>query len=217
MATVTIVCTSHHERGACTEDALLVIVRGLDPDVVFLEMRPSDVPDVAPYTLEGRAVSRYAAVRRCRRVAVDDFAMPPSFHGDTEALFDYVEQSSDEFVLCLQQRDSVASFGFEAINSRGFEELADNCDRAMEGAVRQSRNQGLIRRHDNWISLLRRRDDAMVSGIYEFGRVNADARGVFLVGAAHLSSLVKRIEARIEQEPNVIRWDIWSRPGRFGP
>jgi hypothetical protein len=36
MAAVTLVCTGHHEHGATTVDALLNILRSLEPAAVFL-------------------------------------------------------------------------------------------------------------------------------------------------------------------------------------
>ncbi len=57
---ITLVCTSHNEGGACTEEALLSILRRLEPDVVFLEMRASDLSVFAMQRLEVRPDCRYA-------------------------------------------------------------------------------------------------------------------------------------------------------------
>ncbi len=215
MAAVTLVCTSHSERGNSNEDALLRILCSLDPDVIFLELRSFDAAALAMQMPEARAARRYATLRPSEQLAVDEFDIPASFRGDVDALFDYVEENSDEFIALVQQRDFAASLGFEAMNSADFEELAEKCDRAMERAVVLSRSKELMSRHANWTSLLRRREESMLSNIYRFCRSRPDSRGAFLVGAAHISALLKSIEAHIAREPEVIEWEIWNRPGRF--
>ena len=72
-----------------------------------------------------------------------------------DAIFDDIEQNSDEFTALVQQRDMAASLGFETMNSNDFEVLVDKCDRAMERAATLSRSKELISRHATWTSFLR--------------------------------------------------------------
>jgi hypothetical protein len=215
MAAVTLVCTTHNERGACTEDALLSILRGLDPDVIFLEMREADLHASTLHTLEARAVRTYAKFRSAMEVAVDDFEIPTSFRHDLDSMFEYIERNSDEFNTLVMQREMAASRGFEALNSADFELLAAHCDEAMERALGRSRSTELVRRYATWTSLLRQREDSMLTNIYSHCRTNPNTRGAFMVGAAHLSSLARGIEERHAREPSVIQWKLWSRPERF--
>lgn len=215
MAAITLVCTCHNERGACTEDALLGILRDLDPDVVFLEARASDLDAFATQWLEARAIQRYSQRRRVEAVPVDDFKMPASFRSDTDAVFDYVEQHSVEFNALEDERDMAAALGFEAMNDGDFEAVVEKCESSMERSILLSSNEELVTRHATWTSFVRQREDSMLSNIYDFCRTSPHLRGAFLVGAAHLSSLVRGIEGRSAQELELIRWELWSRPSRF--
>lgn len=216
MAAITLVCTCHNERGACTEDALLGILRDLGPDVVFLEARACDLDRCATQWLEARAVQRYSQLRYVEAVPVDDFKMPASFRNDMDAVFDYVEHHSVEFNALEDERDMVAALGFEGMNSGDFEAIVEKCESSMKRSILLSSNEELITRLATWTSLLRQREDSMLSNIYRFCQRSPHLRGVFLVGAAHLSSLVRRIESRAAQEPELIQWEIWSRQSRFG-
>lgn len=215
MAAITLVCTCHKERGSCTEDALLDILRNLDPDVAFLEVRASDFDAYATHMLEARAVQRYSKLRRVESVPVDEFEIPASFRSDMDAIFAYVEQHSDEFNALADQRDMAATQGFEAMSGGNFEAIVEKCESSMKRSILLSCNEALIARHAAWTSSLRQREDSMLSNIYNFCRRSPQSRGVFLVGAAHLSSLVRGIEDRVAQEPEIVRWAVWSRPGRF--
>jgi hypothetical protein len=215
VAAITLVCTSHSERGASTEDALLGILHKLEPEVVFLEVRASDLAALATRMLEARAVQRYSKFRQVEAVAVDEFEMPASFRSDMDSVLDYVEQTGDEFNALVKQRDGTALLGFEAMNSSDFEAIVEKCERSMELSIALSRNRELVSRHAAWTSLLRQREDSMLSNIYRFCRSRPHVRGAFLVGAAHLTALTKEIEVRVAREPEAVQWEVWSRPGRF--
>ena len=216
MAAITLVCTCHNERGACTEDALLGILRDLEPDVVFLEARASDLDTCATQWLETRAVQRYSQFRRVESVPVDDFKIPASLRSDMDAVFDYVEQHSVEFNALQDERDIAAARGFEGMNGGDFEALVEKCENSMKRSILQSSNEKLITRLATWTSFIRQREDSMLSNIYDFCRKSPHLHGAFLVGAAHLSSLVLGIEGRAAQDPELVQWEIWSRPSRFG-
>jgi hypothetical protein len=215
LAAITLVCTCHNERGACTEDALLGILRDLDPDVVFLEARASDLDAFATQWLEVRAIQRYSQLRRVEAVPVDDFKMPASLRSDMDAVFNYVERHSVEFSALEDERDMAAALGFEAMNGGEFEAVVEKCESSMKRSVLLSNNKELITRHATWTSFLRQREDTMLANIYDYCRRSPHLRCAFLVGAAHLSSLVRGIEGRAAQEVELVRWELWSRPGRF--
>lgn len=215
MAAITLVCTSHSERGASTEDALLGILHKLEPEIVFLEVRSSDLAAFATRMLEARAVQRYSKSRRVEALAVDEFQMPASFRSNMDSMFAYVEQNSDEYNALAEQRDSTALLGFEAMNSSEFEALVEKCERSMERSIALSRSNELMSQYSAWTSLLRQREDSMLSNIYRFCRSRPQTHGAFLVGAAHLSSLSKEIEVRVARDLEAVAWEVWSRPGRF--
>ena len=215
MAAVTVVCTVHRERGACNEEALLKILLEVDADVVFLELRASDLPAFGNQMLEARAARAYAAQRTSELVCVDAFEMPSELRRDADALFDYVERASGEFVSLVQQMDVAPLRGYAAINCAEFEEVVRKHEDAMTAAARSSRSPVVMGWYARWMSQLRQRESAMVSNIYSFCESRPKCRGVFLIGVAHLSSLVQCIEASIHGYTQTIQWEVWNIPGRF--
>lgn len=146
---------------------------------------------------------------------MDDFKIPASFRSDMNAVFDYVEQHSVEFNALVEERDMAAALGFEALNSGDFEAVVEKCESSMKRSILLSSNVELLTRHATWTSFHRQREDSMLSNIYDFCRRSPQLHGAFLVGAAHLSSLVRGIEGRAAQELELVRWELWRRPGRF--
>jgi hypothetical protein len=215
MAKVTLICSVHQERGACTVDAMHNILRDVGPAVVFLELRASDLALYEKQLLETRAIHLYSIHSSVETVAVDDFLLPVSLRSEMDSIFSYVEQRSEEFNQLEEQRDSASCFGFEAINSSEFETIVERGERCTEVCIAASGSQELVRWHANWTALHRQREESMLLNIYDFCRKCPDTRGVFLVGAAHLSSLAKGIQKRTAQEPGVVLWEIWNRPGRL--
>ena len=215
MAQVLLLCTVHQPRGAYTEKALLEVLQEQSPDVIFLEWRSSDPKATRMRTVEGSAARQYAERTKAIIVGVDDFEPPPSFRDDTDAVFDYVENTSEDFIRLAAQREEMASQGIRAINSEPFESLLQQSERAIEFAIQESGLEEAKLRHAAWNASLRSREGAMVSKIYDFCRDRPGIRAVLLVGAAHLPGLVTCIERRISLEPAVAKWGLWNRGRRL--
>jgi len=69
-------------------------------------------------------------------------------------------------------------------------------------------HQGLIRGLERWRHFIQRRDFEMIDNIYEYSRENVFDTGVFLVGAAHKTGIVKEIEKYAGTEADQINWNF---------
>ena len=217
MGRITLVCTVHSEMGLCNENELIRILEAVGPDVIFEEIHPSDFDsyyrDKSKHTLETRTVGRYLKVRPARQVPVDDFVIPEGFPRDMGILFDYVESNNIEYRALVAERDQKTyHLGFRYLNSPEFETLSKRSRESFEKAIALSGSDGLKKILSTWNDLLRRREDSMLANIYDFSRKNLFTEGVFLVGAAHMSSIVEDIQSRMKTEANLVDWNIWNRP-----
>lgn len=216
---ITLICTTHRELGLCNESTLLQILEAINPDVIFEELSPSDLASFyrerTRYTLETRAISDYLKGRPARQVAVDEYALPENFRSDLDALFDYAESSSNEYCDAVNELDS-SSFhgGFSYLNSQDFAVLRRKADDALDKAITASGRKDLSEIYSTWDLFLRERNASMVRNIYDYCRENPCADGVFLVGAAHRTSLVGCIESAIKLEPDLVTWNIAKVPAR---
>src|SRR3989442_3419145 len=116
MHKITLVASAHRERGLCNAEELLKILRAIEPDTIFEESRPSELDSHRP--LEVRAITKYRDSKVFQRVPVDRYDIPANFVAETRRVFDYVQQSSEEYrVLDKEHNDNVNRYGFEYINS----------------------------------------------------------------------------------------------------
>lgn len=100
MHKITLVCSAHGKNGLCNAEELLKILLAIEPEVVFLEIRPSDDSGL----VEAQAISRYREFKSCQPVHVDRHDMPPAnslaeIKQDVDRVFDYVAQRSEEYEL----------------------------------------------------------------------------------------------------------------------
>ena len=77
-------------------------------------------------------------------------------------------------------------------------------DRAINGTG----DQDLIRGLKWWRQFTQRRELEMIDNIYQYCRENVFDTGVFLVGAAHKTGIVKEIEKHASTEADLIDWNF---------
>lgn len=212
---ITIVGTVHEELGLCNEQELLAILKSIKPDVVFEEIRPED--HAALYrsedklTVEMSAILSYLRETTLRQVPVDGFCIPAGFKGEVDNLFEYVKSSCRKYLEGRAKIDLMASrYGYRFLSSLPHIEMMNEIDELLEGCVAQSGSDRLKMALSAWYGQLRKRESAMLDGIYEFTRTNSFKHGVYLVGAGHMSYLAKNIERRLEAEPAIVQWHVWS-------
>ncbi len=73
-------------------------------------------------------------------------------------------------------------------------------------------NPNAMRVLRRWRHQSRAREGAMVASIYEYCRANTFDTGVFLVGAAHRTGIVKEIEKYATTEADRIIWRFHESP-----
>jgi len=208
MRKVMLICSLHRENGLCNVGELLKILRAVDPDVVFGEVSQSDINFYDPRSLEHQAVTRLRTLKpSCERVPVDRYDIPPTFRAITDAVFDFVEEASLEYQQLLEQRHHATNLkGFAYLNSFAFTQVMTRMSEMEEKAIKQSENQDLIRGLATWRQVMHGRERAMVESIYRYCKENMFDKGVFLVGAAHRSGVVKAIEESSNAGEDMIEW-----------
>ncbi|WP_162925860.1 hypothetical protein [Isoalcanivorax indicus] len=212
---ITLVGTVHRELGKCNEAQLLGLLKAVDPDVIFEEIRPEDhdrlYKDEAASTVEIRAIKSYMKMKAVRQVPVDDFATPQGLKAGADEIFAYAEQSSKEYCRAVSNIDRMAfNHGYNFLSGLAQIELRNKADALLETCISSSGNarlQGLL---SAWYIQLRNREEAMLENIYGFCRMNSFSRGVYLVGAGHMSYIARGLEERLEAEPKPVEWCVWS-------
>lgn len=212
---ITIVGTIHSEQGQCNEKELFEILKAINPDVIFEEIRSIDhgrlYRDDTYQTVEMKAISSYLKFRSVRQVPVDDFTIPGDFKDRIEELFSYVESASEDYHKAKLDIDRMAfTHGYRFLSSLTHIELNNKADELFEDAIAQSSSETLRGLLAWWYTHLRKRESFMLENIYNYCHKESFESGVFLVGAGHMSYLAKCIEDRLEAEKNIIDWRVWK-------
>jgi len=210
MRKITLIFSSHRENGLCNAGELLKILRAIGPDTIFEEVRPSDFNSYNKSILEGRAVTKYREFRSFQRVPVDQYDMPQDLHAVTESVLDRVEQTSHEYLVLTEESGNAVNLqGFAYLNSLAFARARTRMFEIEDKTVNDTRDQGLIRGLAMWRDVMQRREAAMVGNIYEYCRESVFETGIFLVGAAHKSGIVKAIEKYASAEVDLVHWNFY--------
>jgi hypothetical protein len=210
MRKITLVCSSHREKGLCNAQELLRLLRAIDPEVVFEEVRQSDFALYNTTSLEGQAATRFRAFKSFQRVPVDRYDLPPNFRTLTDSALDYVEQHSHEYIFLQNEREnSTHLHGFMYLNSAVFAKVMSRMAVIEDETINSEGNPELVRSLATWRQVIQGREKAMVENIYRYCRENIFDTGVFLVGAAHRSGIVKAIEELSRADADLIEWNLY--------
>jgi len=217
MHKITLVCSLHRESGLCNPAELLEILRAIEPDVVFEEMLPSDYDSYYKHgtklNLESQAITRYREFKSFQQVPVDRYDMPENLLAEIKREFDCVcdrvEQTSQEYrELNEEQHRGVNQFGSKYLNIVAFATMLVRTSEIEEKTIVETGDQLLIRGLERWRHAIQKRELEMIGNIYQYCRENVFDTGVFLVGAAHRTGIVKEMERHASTEADLINWNI---------
>jgi hypothetical protein len=215
MHKITLVCSAHRENGLCNAGELLKIIQAIEPEAVFEEIRPSDFDFYRKHgitsSLEAQAITRYLEFKSFHRVPVDRYEIPENhiaeIKRELDCVFDCVEQRSRENQLLNEENDkSVCKFGFSHLNSVACATVMSRIAEIEEQTINETGNQGLIHALAMWHRVSQKRETEMVCNIYEYCRENVFETGLFLVGAAYKTGIVKAIETYASAEADLLDW-----------
>src|SRR5262249_55822863 len=152
-----------------------------------------------------RAITKYRESKLFQRVPVDRYDMPENLFAETQRVFDCVAQTSQEYLTLTEEHDSrVYRYGFKYLNSVACATMMARLSEIEEKTIIGTRDQRLIRGLEEWRQAIRRRELAMIGNIYEYCRENVFDIGVFVVGAAHKTAIVKEVEKNASTEAVLI-------------
>ncbi len=209
---VTVVGTIHEPVGPATADALLAILRQLQPEVIFLEMPPGALDEYmggSRTNLEADAVRKYRAERDIALVAVDLPTPEPEFFSGWDDVRREVRRKSVDYCRFKSYEEQyVAQHGFNYLNSEHNSKLTADLHVATVAALATLGDERLSAHYDAFTRKIEDRDVAMIANIEEFCRTSTKTLGVLLVGSAHRRSLFDKTRARASADSPSVVWDF---------
>lgn len=218
---VSVVCSVHHETGRATVGELLSILEFLKPDVVFLELVPSNFAswfDGRRTCLEATAADAYRRRHRVPLVPVDLAEPDLEFARESNYLLDRVEEANPEYVrLTALNRRLVATHGFAYLNSVDSNAHWEAIQEAMRTTVASLGDDRLNEAYASWAQVHELREAAMVKGVEDYATGSPFERGVLLVGLAHRKSIRDRVVDARGDGSGPVRWDFLLSGGEQPP
>jgi hypothetical protein len=210
MKQITLVCSVHRERGLCNAEELLKILRVLQPEVAFVEWRPSEFDFYYRLgNLEAHAITKYREHRLVQAVPVDRYDMPRTLLAEMREFEDWMIQRSQEFQELMEsENDSVHQHGFKHLNSVTFATTIMRMEEIEDETIKGTGDERLIRWLEGLRHFMQGRERAMVRNVYEHCRENVFDTGVFLVGGAHKTGIVKAIGKSAGTAADLVRWNL---------
>lgn len=215
MGRITLICTTHRESGKCNKHELVKILLAVAPEVIFEEVRPVDFEssyaDESRHTLEMRAIREHLKVRKAQQVPVDDFEIPESFGQHMRLLDEFVESRSSAYRDVMDEiYRKQFELGFSYLNSSAFVSNIKESERLYQEVVSKYGNDLAKIKLSEWNDQIRKRDASMLENIYRYCQRTDFEDGSFLVGAAHMSTILDGIERRVKDQPELVTWRFWN-------
>ena len=212
MSQVFLIGTVHEEVGRASVSALRSILEAIRPEVAFVEVPEDAFEDCYVrfnrWNVESVAIRKYKEAHPLEVVPVDrPLPDPQFFDAEAELLLRIGDESSEYLALRRQQRYLVETHGFRYLNSEYGNALYADIYKEMEASLERLAILDLVEIYANLRREYKLREDEMLRNIYSYSR-GQFTRGVFLVGAAHRTSLMEKLQGLTHVEPNPIIWEF---------
>lgn len=210
MKSVSLICTVHAETGRANVSELHALLERIRPEVAFLEVPVTwGRQTIENYEgLETAALFRYRETRSVDLVPVDLPTPPESFFINSKRLFNYLERVSDKYRRLMDRNNSsIFEGGFSFLNSELHEHIQLEIHDEILRILEMRGDPSLTQAYEAWRRQDDLRDIEMISNIEKYGQINTFDRAVFLVGAAHRPSIVKKSGERLLAGLATVHWD----------
>ena len=214
---VSLVGTIHGEAGLASVGELQAILERLKPEVIFAEIPAAEIDRYRDGTfgnLESAAVGRYRASHSVDVEPVDLAEPEQKFFDQTKDMFRAVERTSPAYRRLVDSHSAEARVGgFHYLNSEKCVQTWEAINRELLETIEWIGDRRHRESYNLWSDMNERRDREMMRNIMLYLGRNGAARGVFLVGAAHLKSMIDKAIAG--SGPGLPRIE-WDRDGFLG-
>lgn len=206
MPDIIIISSVHKEIGNCNSDELLKIIEGISPEVIFLEALEGNYTkyhemlfsQFAIYheRLEIRAIQEYGRNNKFDFVPVLNIGLPNEFDAKMKLACE-----NEEYRRLLDYYESSESKeGFKFLNDERSMLLQEKM-RELENLIIQDKT--LLKKVDAGIAEY---ESGMIRNIYSYCQKRAFSKAIFLFGAAHLKSIIHRIEEYEQTSSIKVNW-----------
>ncbi|MGY5353542.1 hypothetical protein [Wenyingzhuangia sp. IMCC45467] len=219
MYNITIISTNHSEKGKCNSDELYKIIESINPELIFEEMHidlfnivyngnfpklPSDAP------LELKCVKKYIQNYNTKHFPVDIYSSP---HSSKEEIYMFKTFNKNENYNQLKNeyKSSISREGFNFLNSNKCLEFFERKS-SLEKEIIESEtyNRKLLDTYKKFNEVIKNRENGMIQNIYNYSKENQYNQAVFLLGAGHRKSIIKKTLQSEKGLEFKLKWKLFN-------
>ncbi len=211
-----LVCTRHEELGQCNIHELYKIIENIQPEVIFEEISPQSLErfyiDKARKNLETNTIYRYSKEHDIKHIPVDTNPIPSQeFFRDYQYMMERIERlrNIDGSTFCnlvdgIKYNASLK--GFKFLNSDVCSDAYERMFISIENGVQTINRENFFKTSKIWKETNEARENAMLQNIYEYSQTNQYSSAIFMIGAGHRKSILKKISTIQKSTPFKLNW-----------
>ena len=237
MYNITLIGTHHRELGKCNSDELYKIIESINPEVIFdelpsssFDMYYSDSFDIyyansillnrhpPEVPLEVKCIKKYKQNYNIEIFPVDiDVRQKLSKHQDEISFMFFTFWRYEDYkTLDTEKETLIAQEGFHYLNSDKFLDFLEKKEvmekNIMEFEIQKNRLLDIYKlfhaeEYDN-------RENAMLENIYNYSKGNQYNQAVFLIGAEHKKSIMRKITEYEKLSEIKLNWTLYGNKSK---
>jgi hypothetical protein len=215
MNKITLLGTTHREIGNCTIINLCKIIENINPNLIFEETNPDEyklIYEIAPVlghkseVLEHSTIQKYTETHNVDHIPIDSLKPPENFNKWSYELthtYSPEEKFIEYYDLCKYINNYYSENGLENINSTFFDNLLIKKCQLFKDCIYNYRKNSINDYNEFMKYLFEDREYEMINNIIKYFKNNNGVyNAVFLIGADHRISIIKKLEIMDQIEFN---------------
>jgi hypothetical protein len=210
MHNITFISTIHKEIGKCNSEELYLIIKKLNPEVIFLEAIDLTYTEYEKYLfttygvfhkkLEIAAIQKYCYDTSFQYVPVCENGLTDAFHNKIKIVCENtaLQRLIDNFNFLASRG------GFEFLNSLECIKLQQEM-RELECQILNNTDMDKVVN-----AAIEAYEISMIKNIYSYCLDNHFNRAIFMCGAAHRKSIIEKTDKSNNEEQINVSWSIYG-------
>lgn len=216
MNNINIIFTRHYPCGNCNSDELHKIIQILNPEIIFEELSLSNFHksyrEEKLITVETSAIKMYLLNNSIEHIPIDTYERPKYYEEDIAYMLNRITRDktqSDTRSMCDlidNHMNLVSKYGFQYLNSRHNDDFI-NKYKQFKQLILNCLNEDRLHQIDKLENeVLEKREDKMLSNIYQHNEKHQFSQGLFFIGSGHRQSILQKIEKYNIVEKTKLNW-----------
>jgi hypothetical protein len=205
MYDVNVISSMHKELGNCNTEELYKIIEGIKPDVIFEELDYSRFNEAykeqQPFSVETDTITMYLQNNIIEHIPVDTYDTPEINREKKSFMENFIANNNNEYKKILFTQTKLAwQYGFNALNSKQFNELTEMIKNQEEIFYQNTDNEEYKKIYEDWNKFNNNREYEMIRNIYNYSKEHQYNKAIFFVGADHSNSINRKIQECKEKD-----------------